>query len=552
MDQQEHLSRHPRHAHRPRRSPVPTRPGCRAQHRRSHLPGKPATSRTFIAYGVAREPNKPTTFTGLVLDNTSQPIGGALCRLYYPDAQGNNTALFSTTSDLQGRFAFTNALPGPSDLNIVGLFATTLGGSNIAGNSFPALSYPVTIIPNAENSRPMPVLLPRLHLANQRLYYGTNHIILTCEGIEGLKMTIKSASMKDPRGNPVNSVNPVQVSLNQVHHDSVPMPIPDGASPPFAWTLQPGGSTFDPPIQIEYPNMSGLPAGSIAYFLSYNHDTERFEIISSAHVTSDSSRILSDPGAGLSIAGWGCNCPPYSVTGDAEECEQPAFAPAGGSSPDFSFPPAPPMHGQAMTCDEIIDFGGVGTTDMLAQDTWLTTFCDCDPNHDGEKTRARIQIMMSIVDTWYWASITDTDDQAFVINHELTHEKYAREFYEEVVAAAQQINNHSYPDEEECQEALANFKRFNWSPALQQLNGRHDLLDARDKARDRGIKNGICSQPPLRLVADNGEDEPYNDVHYRPGESRWQVTLGGQTRVLDFEPHCNVHSEPEWCSGFYT
>ena len=56
------------------------------------------------------------------------------------------------------------------------------------------------------------------------------------------------------------------------------MPMPDGVAPPFAWTLQPGGSSFDAdkPVRVEYPNMSGLAPGSIAYFLSFNHDTERF------------------------------------------------------------------------------------------------------------------------------------------------------------------------------------------------------------------------------------------------------------------------------------
>lgn len=66
--------------------------------------------------------------------------------------------------------------------------------------------------------------------------------------------------------------------------------------------------------------MSGLPAGAIAYFLSFNHDTERFEIVASGHVTVDGSTILSDPGAGLTVAGWGCNCPPYSVTGGVGNC----------------------------------------------------------------------------------------------------------------------------------------------------------------------------------------------------------------------------------------
>jgi formylglycine-generating enzyme required for sulfatase activity len=102
------------------------------------------------------------------------------------------------------------------------------------------------------------------------------------------------------------------------------MPMPDGAAPPFAWTLQPAGATFDPPITIEYPNMSGLAPGAVAYFLSFDHDTGRFEIVASGHVTEDGSTIVTDPGVGLTLAGWGCNCPPYSVTGDCENdpCEE--------------------------------------------------------------------------------------------------------------------------------------------------------------------------------------------------------------------------------------
>jgi len=290
----------------------------------ANYPGNPNLPATFIAYSVARDPSKPTTLTGLLLDNTSQPIGGATCRL---SVGGRN---FTTTTDIQGRFQFgqlgtTNTEPetipsGPAQLRVDGTTGNTLLGALIPTNSFPALEFSLILIPNAENSLPSPILLPRLSPLNQRLYYGTNDLVLTCDGMEGLKMTIKAGSMKKPDGTLVTPGNPTYVSLNQVHHDNVPMPIPDGASPPFAWTLQPGGSTFDPPVQVEYPNMSGLPAGTIAYFLSYNHDTRRFEIICSGHVREDSATIVSDPGAGLTLAGWGCNCPPYSVTGSCEQC----------------------------------------------------------------------------------------------------------------------------------------------------------------------------------------------------------------------------------------
>lgn len=292
----------------------------------ANYPGNPNLPATFIAYGVARDPSKPTTLTGLLLDNTSCPIGGATMRVSVGGRK------FTTTTDVQGRFAFgpstinsnepSTLLPsGPAQLFVNGSTATNLLGATIPTNSFPSLEFSLILIPNAENSLPSPVLLPKLNLANQRLYYGTNDLVLTCEGMEGLKMTIKAGSMKKPDGTLVTPDNPSYVSLNQVHHDSVPMPIPDGASPPFAWTLQPGGATFDPPIQIEYPNMSGLPAGTGAYFLSFNHDTRRFEIIASGHVREDSATIVSDPGAGLTIAGWGCNCPRNPATGSCQkEC----------------------------------------------------------------------------------------------------------------------------------------------------------------------------------------------------------------------------------------
>lgn len=271
--------------------------------------GLPAT---FVAFGLKRVPGQPTTFAGLVLDNASQPLGGVYCEL--------NVAGFTNGaySDAQGRFAFADIPAGSGHLYVNGASATSLGAITVPTNSYPALHYTFALVPNAANSLPAPVLLPRLNTNNAQWYYGTNDLTVTCEGIEGLKMTIKANSMKHPGGQIVNERHPALVSLNQVHHDKIPMPMPDGASPPFAWTLQPGGATFNPdqPVQVEYPNMSGLAPGAAAYFLTFNHDTERFEIVASGHVVEDGSTIVTDPGAGLTISGWGCNCPPYSVTGE--------------------------------------------------------------------------------------------------------------------------------------------------------------------------------------------------------------------------------------------
>jgi hypothetical protein len=275
------------------------------------FPGYSGLPTVFSLHAVARLPGQPTRFVGIVQDNAVQPIGGAWVELEVAGAR------YQTTSDAQGRFAFSDIASGAGHLKVDASYAGTLGTNAIPTNTFPSLQYTVLLVPNAENSLPGPVLLPRLNSNNFRLYYGTNDIVVTCEGVAGLKMTIKANSMKHPDGEIVSPGRPALLSLNQVHHDDIPMPMPDGAAPPFAWTLQPGGATFDPPVAVEYPNMSGLAPGAAAFFLTFNHDTERFEIVASGHVVADGSKIVTDPGVGLTISGWGGNCPPYTANGGA-------------------------------------------------------------------------------------------------------------------------------------------------------------------------------------------------------------------------------------------
>lgn len=280
------------------------------------FPGNPGMGAFFIAYGIGRDPEMSTSFSGLVFDNANRPIDGAQITLV-----SGSTGYFASTNE-QGQFMFDDlAEGGPADLLVDGLVATAVGGEPVPPGSFPSLHFEPVLIPNSANSIPMPILLPPLNPNNARVYDGTQDVELTVEGVEGLSMLVKAGSMRRRDGSIPTPANPAILALNQVHHDDIPMPMPDGAAPPFAWTLQPAGATFDPPIQITYPNMSGLPAGSIAYFLSFDHDTMRFEIVATGSVTDDGQSIVSDTGSGLTLAGWGCNCPPYSVTGDCCKCE---------------------------------------------------------------------------------------------------------------------------------------------------------------------------------------------------------------------------------------
>ena len=82
--------------------------GIAQTHERYLVRGKPAgntgSPATFIACGVVRDPTQPTTLTGLVLDNASQPIGGATCVLTV------GIQSFTTTSNAQGTFALNPQL----------------------------------------------------------------------------------------------------------------------------------------------------------------------------------------------------------------------------------------------------------------------------------------------------------------------------------------------------------------------------------------------------------------------------------------------------------
>ena len=294
------------------------------------FPGNTGPPAAFSVFGILRAEAMPTIFGGLVIDNASRPIGGAECVLAV-----NGVPLPSTTTDVEGQFSFADVPPGPARLTVDGLVAFLLDGQSIPAGSFPALSYDTVIVPNATNSLPSPVQLPMLNPANAVEFDNTVAVELTVEEIDGLSMLVAAGSMTRADGTVPSPGDPAILTLNQVHADDIPMPIPDGASPPFAWTLQPAGAHFDPPIEITYPNMSGLAPGAIAYFLSFNHDTGKFEIVSTGSVTEDGAFIVSDSGGGLSVSGWGCNCPPYAVAGDCESCELPGGGGGGECQPAF-------------------------------------------------------------------------------------------------------------------------------------------------------------------------------------------------------------------------
>jgi len=304
--------------------------------------GNPGLPATFNATGVARVEGQPTTFTGIVLDNANRPIGGALATLTVTldYAAGADTVILGPVqSDVEGRFTFDSSVLPPDALNTVlpggpakvlvsGVFATTLAGEPITREwMFPYVGYEIVLVENAANTLQDPVWLPELDPANDVVYDGTKDVVLTIAGIEGLEFKVKAGSVTREDGTRPTPENPETLRLNQVHFDEVPMPLPNGNAYPFAWTLQPKNARFDPPIQVTLPNLSGLEPGAIAEIQQWNNTVAEFQTMGTGKVSPDGSVITTEPGSGITVAGWGAALPPPPPTAEIQSCkDDPAHA----------------------------------------------------------------------------------------------------------------------------------------------------------------------------------------------------------------------------------
>ena len=300
----------------------------------ARFPGFTGNSTAFVIQTLAGASGAAATFRGIVVNNAQQPLEGAACELVVAGAVHG-----STTTNTDGCFEFTGITGfGASELTVEGgsvIAVHTASGPLAPLGAYPRLHFETEVIAGADNSLGMTVLLPELQLENARTYSVTEDTILTVDGIDDLEMRVHAGSMTI-HGQPAAHGTPI--SLDQVHHDDIPMPMPDGVAPLFAWTLQPGGAHFDPPVEITYPNMAGLSPGAVAYFLSFDHDLGRFVIVASGSVVGDGSVVRTAIGEGLTVAGWGCNCPPYSVTARCDGCDTRCVNPGSLMGGSFTGP----------------------------------------------------------------------------------------------------------------------------------------------------------------------------------------------------------------------
>ncbi len=240
---------------------------------------------TFIASGFAAGPVAATSVSGVVLDSSNSPVPNATVRIANTNLQ--------TVTNTSGNFSIGGAPVGTITLSVDGSTSTST-------QTLPFLSFVVEDLPGQNNTLGKPIYLPSIDVNDAQTVGGDDAVTLTMAGVPGVAFTVAPHSVTFPDGTTVG-----KLSLSQVKADQVPMEPVNNSGPDLIWTLQPAGTRFSVPVQVTLPNTQGLAPGTVEEFYQYDHDLEQFVSAGTAHVSADGSVMVSDPGFGISKAGWG-------------------------------------------------------------------------------------------------------------------------------------------------------------------------------------------------------------------------------------------------------
>ncbi len=255
---------------------------------------------SFVATGRVAGPPAETSISGLVLDNSDQPVPGVSLRVH-------GTAL-SVQANAAGLFHIPGVPVGTLLLEVDGSTAQRPG-------VWPHLEFVLTTIPGRDNTLGMPIYLLPLETAGVAVS-ETEGGTLTLPHLPGFALEVAPGSVTFPGGGRSGVV-----SATLVHGDKVPMVPNFGQQPRLVVTIQPAGARFDPPARLVFPNVDGLAPGEVTALYSFDHDLGRFVSIGPGTASEDGLVIASNPGVGVVKAGWHCGGNPVS-SGTPHACKE--------------------------------------------------------------------------------------------------------------------------------------------------------------------------------------------------------------------------------------
>ncbi|MCX6599191.1 MAG: hypothetical protein NTV70_22795 [Acidobacteria bacterium] len=290
----------------------------------ANFPGNTSYPAVFTATGkLTADPTK-TSISGVVLDNSNNPLPGVTLRTVLTNQLTMNSSIVAsapvTTTDAQGQFKLQ---PAP-----VGFVKLMVDGSTTAKpGKYPSLDYDLVTVAGQNTTVGQPIYLLPIKEDNKLcLTPTTGGGTLTIPEAPGFSLTVKPGQVTFPGGSRTGCV-----SVTVVHSDKVPMVPGFGQQPRFVVTIQPAGALFNPPAPITLPNVDGLKPGAMTEMYSFDHDIGSFVAIGTGQVSDDGLIIRSSTGVGVLKAGWHCGGDPISG-GAVAQCPICFFCPGSLSN----------------------------------------------------------------------------------------------------------------------------------------------------------------------------------------------------------------------------
>lgn len=210
----------------------------------ANFPGNSGFAAAFAASGKIPGDPAQTAISGVVQDNSNNPIPGVTMRLLQLHLGSSNNqpveVATPTVTDANGQFKLA---PAP-----VGFFKLMADGATATqtGKRYPTLEYDIVTVAGQDNGVGMPIYLPALDPDAKLCVDAQTGGTLKMASSPGFSLTLAPGAATFPGGSKSGCV-----SVTPVNPDKVPMVPGFGQQPRYVVTIQPVGTTFNPPAAIK-------------------------------------------------------------------------------------------------------------------------------------------------------------------------------------------------------------------------------------------------------------------------------------------------------------
>lgn len=160
------------------------------------------------------------------------------------------------------------------------------------------LMFDHAVYPGVDNVIDRPIYLPKLDPGTT--IDPAQDTMVHAANILDASVMVAAHSLLTREGNEFTG----ELSITEVPPDLTPAVLPDGVFPDLVFTIQPANMVFTEPAPITLPNRTGWEPGTLMDLWSINPVTGEFDVVGTAMVSEDGSRVETIEG-GLRNTSWG-------------------------------------------------------------------------------------------------------------------------------------------------------------------------------------------------------------------------------------------------------